>query len=229
MSKMRRLQLLGLAALGVVMTGCDVGDKSRTLVETKPISVEIPKPAAEAGLGAVVDTDPNNGVTKLAMVHNYGARSDAFALLPVERLFERDQTSARLMSEGGGYQNMFVIPEDTSEVAVVTEPVPSWRLSGVVIGDGVAALLDMGGKVIDIHPGMKIPDTDWVVVSIDAERAVLKRDNGKLPRMFVVPLQSGFAPASPVGGSNPAGGSGGGGIGKPGGGKLGGSGVGPGD
>lgn len=213
---------IALCALGLVVAGCDVGDKDKELTRTPPIKIVAPKPAAEAGLEATVDASPQNDVAKVALTRNYGYRADAFALLPVERMFDRNQTTARLMSEGGGYQNLFVAPDEVAAVAPISEPPPAWRLSGVVISDGVAALLDMGGKVIDIHPGMKIPDTEWTVVSIDSERAVLRRDNGKIPRMFAVPLQSGFE--SPSGGGNSGRGGSTGGGGKLGGG-TGGAGV----
>lgn len=224
-SNIYKLPLVGLSVIGIALAGCDVGDKDKTLSRTKPIQLKPEKQPAEAGLNAEVDASPENNVLALASRKYFRPRADAFALLPSERIFERDQMTARLMSEGGGYQNLFVMPDQVAAVAPITEPPPAWRLSGVVISDGVAALLDMGGKVIDIHPGMKVPDTEWTVVSIDSERAVLRRDNGKLPRMFVVPLQSGFDQ-----GTQGSGGGGGnlGGGGKSGGG-TGGTGVAAGD
>jgi hypothetical protein len=202
------LSLVALVALGVVTVGCgDVGDTSKVALGTRPTKAEMPKTSpAEAGVEAVVDTTPTSAPLEIAKRRSFGARGDAFALLPVERVFDQQQTSARLIAEGGGHPSYFAPTEEAVVAPVVTETLPLWRLSGVVIGDGVAALLDMGGRVIDIRPGMKIPDTDWVVASIDAEKAVLRREGNKLPHVFVVPLQGTNAP---TGGGGTGGGKGG--------------------
>lgn len=216
--------IAGLVTLGALSTGCDVGDKTPEIPVVSNPRVEMPTTVADAGIQAVVDQTPEQQAAALAQRRVYMARADAFALLPSERVYDRQQAAARLISEGGGFTTMFVAPEEPVVTVAVTEPLPNWRLSGVVIGDGVAALLDMGNSVIDIRPGQKVPDTDWVVVSIDAERAVLRRDNGKLPRYFVVPLSSANeSPSSPQGGGNSGGGGGGGKLGP---GSLGGGGAG---
>jgi hypothetical protein len=66
----------------------------------------------------------------------------------------------------------------------VVEPQPYRRLSGIVVGDSVLALIVMGdgaGPQI-IRPGLRIPNSPWRVISIDEEQAVLRRDGDVLPR-----------------------------------------------
>ncbi|MBS1723520.1 MAG: hypothetical protein JSS66_11265 [Armatimonadetes bacterium] len=212
--KLNKSWILIALGAGVLAGGCDVGDKSPQPLRTAEINAKDPKFAAEAGLNATVDATPPFQPMQLAKSKYFGSRGDAFALLPAERAFNGSQLAANLVSKGGGFSAMFTEPEEVVEAAPVTEPLPLWRLAGVVIGDGVSALLDMGTRTIDIRPGMKIPDTDWTVVSIDSDKAVLKRAN-KLPHTFTVPLQSKNA----GGGGGTGGGTGGSGGGTGGGGK----------
>lgn len=189
-----------LLAAAIVSTGCDVGDKTAEIPSVTNPRIEMPTTVADAGIAAQVDQTPEQQAMSIAQKRAFVTRADAFALLPIERMFDRQQSAARLVSEGGGFVNMFTTPEEAVVTVAVTEPLPNWRLSGVVIGDGVAALLDMGNTVVDIRPGQKVPDTEWVVVSIDPERAVLRRDNGKIPKYFVVPLSSANEANTPQGG-----------------------------
>lgn len=200
-----------VAALAL-LAGCDVGDKTPELTRTPPKNYPEVKFAAEAGIGATVNADPANSAMQLAKNKSFGVRYDSFALLPSERTFDRSQTSARLVNEGGGFITAFELPDEAPAEPVVVETLPNWRLSGIIVSDGVAALLDKGNEVIDIRPGQKIAGTDWTVVSIDEERAVLRRNNGKLPKTFVVPLQSAGAGSATGGGDGGTGG--GGGLGK---------------
>lgn len=197
-----------LGALAVVLTGCDVGDKTQELTTVPPYNPPAHQPAAAAGIGAAVVATPGNDALQLAQTKFFRTRRDAFALLPSEATFERAQTSFRLLNDGGGFATMFTEPEAKDDVAPVVEPLPAWRLTGVIIGNGVVALLDTGNEVFDIRPGMKIPNSDWTVVSIDSDRAVLRRPAGKLPTVFVVPLQGAPPRDQPSGGTG--GGTGGG-------------------
>ncbi|MEZ5163346.1 MAG: hypothetical protein R2688_06260 [Fimbriimonadaceae bacterium] len=46
------------------------------------------------------------------------------------------------------------------------EPRPTWRLSGIVISEGVVmALLDRGSSVDLIRSGSPVPGTEWVCVA----------------------------------------------------------------
>lgn len=200
---------IALGVLTVALTGCDVGNKTDELTTVAPYNPPAHQPAAAAGIGAAVVATPGNDALQLAKTKFFRTRRDAFALLPTEAKFERAQTSFRLLNDGGGFATMFTEPEMKEEAAPVVEPLPAWRLTGVIIGNGVVALLDMGNEVIDIRPGMKIPNSDWTVVSIDADRAVLRRPAGKLPTVFVVPLQGAPPKNLPAAGGN-QGGTGGG-------------------
>jgi hypothetical protein len=123
-----------------------------------------------------------------------------------------------------------VVPtlDDPEDEPPVYEPVPNWRLSGVLIGSGVMALLDTGPTTYEIRPGMQIPGTEWRVVAIDSDRALLARDGNKLPKEFYVGLSGpitgdgvtvagggtgGNAGGPAGGGGNPRGGRGGLGLG----------------
>lgn len=216
-----------VALVAVSVTGCDAGDTSETYNGTVPFKGEAPAAAAEAGLEAKVDARPENQPMELAKKKYFPVRGDAFALNSTERAFDRAQLAARLVSDSGGFSNMFSVPDEAADLPPVSEPLPLWRLSGVVISDGVAALLETGTRTIEIRPGMKIPDTDWTVVSIDANRAVLKRSGNKLPKTFVVELKGSFSSGTPGGGGGGGGGGSTGGGGAAGG-KKGGPAGGPG-
>lgn len=149
----------------------------------------------------------------LAQASTFVTRTNPFALLPQEYSFNREQWVERILQMQGGFSNYYVIRPDVEDEPPVVEPTPAWRLSGIIIGDGISALLDMGpGEDLIIRPGTRIPDTEWVVVSITEEYAVLERGGNRLPRRFIVPL------AGPLEGmpQAPAGGGGGGaGVGSP--------------
>jgi len=110
-------------------------------------------------------------------------------------------------------------------------PVPQgWRLSAILIGDGVGALLERApGDTIEIRPGQQIQGTEWTVVSIDEERAVLRRSADMRPSTFVVRLQSRGADFGRGGGGGGNTGGGGGGGRTGGGGGIDGEGGGMGD
>jgi len=109
-------------------------------------------------------------------------RSDVFALLTSERKFEQDQLAERLITEGGGFSLYYEQPDEESEPPPPTRvPVPLWRLAGVVLSNGVVALAEIrttqGSQYVDLRPGtiITVGDVQWQVVSIDEERAVVKR------------------------------------------------------
>lgn len=218
-----RLQTLGLAGMAlVVVAGC--GDTTRPSSIGAPPqgtarSGEIPKISAEAGIpvGGIVAGAPD--VMAIAKTMGFGSRSNAFALMANEVTFDREQTAARFVSEGG-WRFDYEEPEaDTSE-RIERVPVPRWRLAGVLVAESVTALLDMGGQVIEIRPGMTIPGTTWVVVAIDEEKAVLRNTRNVDPREVTVRLQSAIFGLPGGGGGDggaPAGGGGGRGAqGRPG-------------
>ena len=172
-------------------------------------------PAADAGV--TVQANPGIDAEKfhnLVTSRSFSSRSDPFALLAMEKKFDVSQNAERLLGLGGGYSlDWKPAPEPEPEPI---EPQPYRRLAGVMVGDSIAAIIDMGdGKGTQIiYPGETIPGTEWTVVSIDSEKAVLRRPGKKKPKEVIVPL------AASMGGIVLPGGGGGttpGGTGRPGG------------
>jgi hypothetical protein len=89
-----------------------------------------------------------------------------------------------------------------------------------VVGDSVLALIDMGNGTTElIRPGQRIPGSEWTVVSIDEEKAILRRGGNRLPRQVTVRLElpppgfggggnTGGFPGGPTGPGGPPGGPG---------------------
>ena len=123
-----------------------------------------------------------------ADTEDFAYRSDPFALLPEERTFDLDQHAERLISTNSWSLEITPTLDMDEDAPPVLQPLPVWRLSGIIVSNGVLALLDMGGRTIEIRPGTRIPGTPWTVVSIDEERAILKRDDNVLPSEFAVEL-----------------------------------------
>jgi hypothetical protein len=143
---------------------------------------------------------------------SFGSRLNPFGLLAREAKFNQEQVAERIISEAGGWSVSFELPDETPvEQEVRLEPTPIWRVSGILIGETVVALLDTGTATYDLRPGMRVPGTEWTVISIDEERIVLQRDGAALPKQFSVPLAgplggSALAPSGPTGGfGGPAG------------------------
>ncbi len=144
---------------------------------------------------------------ELVAATKYGApRANPFALTKAEMQFDRAQSSERLLSTAGWVQE-FEVPVDKDK-DIVYEQQPPRRLMGIVVGDAIYAVIDMGdNKGVIIHPGMVVPNTPWYVVSIDEEKAVLRRDGNVYPKEIVVRLQ-GASSLSGGGGTTTRGGSG---------------------
>lgn len=170
----------------------------------------------DAGIRVEPTEDPEFKETKdLALAKNFRSRPDPFSLLAIEQAFEKSQSRERVFSEIAGWTTMFTPPEEKPDEEEILEPPPTGiRLSGIILSQGVVALLEYPGKpgAIDIRPGTKIPDTEWTVVSIDLEKAILRRTSNKQPKQIVVLLQNrldGGQPATPGntgGAGNPFGG-----------------------
>jgi hypothetical protein len=173
------------------------------------------KPPSAAGVE--VKTPPAGGPlwTQLISSRAFSARPDPFALQPKERAFETGQTGERLYSTYGWRSDDFT-PQVEVVVIPTVEPQPYRRLAGVIVGDSVLALIDMGdGQLQLIRPGQQIGG--WTVASIDADKAILTRQGNVLPHSVTVRLEE---PNGGGGGGNrPGGGAPGGG--RPGGGPPG--------
>ena len=152
----------------------------------------VPLLKADAGVPVVLAPDPNFDKAKaVAMSKEFGRRSDPFSLLAVERMFEQNQSNERVATEYGGWFSREFEENDPGarDAAIVVEPQPYRRLSGILLGNGVSALIEMeDGRVWEVVPGSQIPGTDWVVISIDSERAILRRSGNKLPKQIIVRL-----------------------------------------
>jgi hypothetical protein len=187
----------GLVA-ALTMVGCNAG----------PALTDVPPPATATVQAPQIDfgTLPGTAVPVVdkpeAVFHQQAtlvasktgpARHDPFALTASEKAFDTNQSTARLFSQSGGFTLLYDVPPEVSpaELVPVTEPQPYRRLSGIIVGDSVYAILETGtGSTEIIRPGMRIPNTEWTVVSIDTEKAVLRRSGNVLPHVVTVRLES---------------------------------------
>jgi hypothetical protein len=122
----------------------------------------------------------------------------------------------RVFGQIGGFTVQYTPPEvESPEPQDFPEPQPYRRLAGVVVGDSVLALIDMGdGTLRVIRPGETIEGTEWRVASIDSDKAILRRSGNRTPRQVIVRLES---PPAGIGGGGFPGGAPGGFPGGPGG------------
>jgi hypothetical protein len=223
-------------AFGIAAIGCQEASAplSAPVVTLPPNNFD---PGVDAGWGNVVKKGDAAQLASLKTrgTGNHGQsftpRNDPFALLAEERAFHINQSSERVLSEAGGFSFDYEEPPPAVDVEV-QEPQPYRRLAGVIVGESVLGLIDMGdGRPLEIiRPGQRIPNSEWTVVSIDEEKAILRRSGNRLPRQIVVRLESppfnpnqggGGAPGGPgfgPGGGGAPGRPGGAGPGRPGGG-----------
>jgi hypothetical protein len=167
--------------------------------------VEQPQATASAGILPIPVGQPTLVVD---LVKNYKPpqpRPDPFSLEPPEQQYEIKQTNARIFATTGAFFPSLFVPKQEQVQIEYTEPQPYRRLAGVLVGDSVMAIIDMGdGRPMEvIRPGMQIPNSPWRVISIDEEKAVLKRSGNVKPKEIVVRLETpGFSrPSAPAGGN----------------------------
>ncbi|MBN9500394.1 MAG: hypothetical protein BGO01_03440 [Armatimonadetes bacterium 55-13] len=213
-------------ALSLILTGC--GSDSEGPLEA--VTITLPNEKFDANVDAGDQVQPGD-LTLVAELKNrnsgnhgqsFASRTDPFALMAEEKAFEVSQSSERLLADSG-FSFDYEEPEQKDDTPVL-EPQVYRRLAGVIVGESVLALIDMGdGRPLEIiRPGQRIPNSEWTVVSIDDEKAILRRNGNKLPRQIVVrlesppfnPNQGGGAPGGPNGG--PGGAPGRGAPGRPG-------------
>jgi len=213
---------LAVAGIALGIVGCGQEQTAAAPATVTGVArVEEPVIQADAGVDLLNPEAEMPDIMTVAQGRNFGSRNDPFSLLAVEAAFNQAQMAEKVLADFGGFSIEFQEPEEAVEDEPVFQPRPAWRLAGVVISDGIVALLDMGGgQVIEIRPGQRVGQTEWVCVSIDAERAVLRRPGNTLPREIVVNLEG------PIG--NMGGGGGGGGGTAPGGSRGGSRGASPG-
>jgi len=191
-------RILALAAVVIAAIGCGGGGSSSggaaasgTPAATTTTTTYTP-PNVEAGIPVERSTDNKPYLSLVAASKKFGYRPDPFALTKEEEAYDRQQDAERVMGAMGGFTVRFDLPEDKSVQVVPEEPQPYRRLAGVVVGDSVLAIIDMGnGRPVElIRPGMKVPDSEWTVVSIDEDKAVLHRDGPTPPHTVTVRLES---------------------------------------
>ncbi len=197
----------GVAALVMVGCGTSIPEDTDT-PPTYTVKDEAWTPHTNAGIPVTQGADADGKVFKALAANKKlqagPARPDPFALTGLERQYDIKQTSYRVFA-GPGFFNEFTPepPPDTTPPAL--EPQPYRRLSGIVVGDSILGIIDMGNGTPPqvIRPGQQIPNSEWKVVSIDEEKAVLRRGGNVLPKEIVVRLESPPGGAFGGGGNNP--------------------------
>lgn len=194
----------GLAALAV--SGChnEVEDVNPPApVHYPPVGTT--QTTAVAGV-PVQNPGPASLVTALIQSYQPHSRIDPWALTREEISFEAKERNARVFATTGNYFPAVFVPQVERTTIVTQEPQPYRRLAGVLVGESVMAIIDMGdGRPMElIRPGMQIPNSPWRVISIDEEKAVLRRSGNKLPKEIVVRLETpAFAPGTIAPGEQP--------------------------
>jgi|SRR5579862_3658518 len=163
-------------------------------------------------------------------------RQDPFGLSPQEKAFDLQQETERLVQEGGTMATDYEPPPPPDDTPLAEEPQPYRRVSGILVGDSVLAIIEMGeGSPVIVRPGEYVPNTPWFVVSIDEEKVVLRRKGPVNPKQITIRLEqrppnavgagaggnAGFGPGGnrngpggpQMGGVSGAGGNGGGAVG----------------
>jgi hypothetical protein len=189
------------AALATVSAATLVGcNMTGALEAPEPVAAAAaPKvdytPTSEAGVqpSAVVDS---TRLSKLIVQRNAAgangvSRSDPFALTTQEKSYERLQDLERIFGSSGGFGTVPLTQKPVVEEEVVPpEEQPYRRLSGIVVGDSVLAILEEGGVSTIVTPGMKLPNSPWRVASIDQDKAVLVRSGKVKPSQVIVRLET---------------------------------------
>ncbi len=206
-----RIETLALIAVVGAVAGCGGGDRGgglrrlrRRRLRLRPLPRTTHLKNVDAGIPVTESTDPKPYL-RLVAASNYGHRSDPFALTSEEAAYDRQQNTERILSTMGSWKTEYVAPPDEDKTVPPEEPQPYRRLAGVVVGDSVLAIIDMGnGQTELIRPGMKIPNSEWTVVSINEDHAILHRGGDVAPHTISVRLES--PPAGSMGGGGSFGG-----------------------
>ncbi|MEQ1822686.1 MAG: hypothetical protein ABL949_09260 [Fimbriimonadaceae bacterium] len=227
-----KCKVLTLTCLALVAIGCNGPDPTSNLNTKGAKKLEPVVHTAEAGVLVAASTASSEQlVRKQAEELSVQSRSNPFFLLGPEMSYEKAQFAENMTGQMGFYRMAGFSKPVPPQPTFINEAQPPRRLAGVLIGDSVSGLIDMndgtsGLKVI--RPGSELKgqsgQVDWVVQSIDEEKAILvRKDPNRYPRRVVVRLQqdlgtdSGGSEAgggntggnAPAGGGNTGGGGGG--------------------
>ncbi|MBX3097027.1 MAG: hypothetical protein KF812_09210 [Fimbriimonadaceae bacterium] len=202
--------VLGAVAISLGVAGCSPLTFEEPRAPRNPGPAENPELVAAAGV-AVPLPGPETALETIeeGKLRYFPYRSDVFALLSSERAFDRSQLAERLISEGG-FAMYYEPPAEEAEPPPPTRaPVPQWRLAGVLLSNGVVALAEIptqtGTRYFDLRPGtiITVGETQWQVVSISEERAIVKRLGPGPEQYEEIRLTEGFGR---LGGGNQGGG-----------------------
>jgi len=224
-----RIQSLALVAFAGALAGCGGGSGSgatdtgtpAAASTTSSTTVAYTPKNVDAGVPVTQSAD-TKGYHDLVVAANYGHRSDPFALTSEEAAYDRKQNTERVLSSMGSWRTEYEAPPEEDKTVAPEEVQPYRRLAGIVVGDSVLAIIDMGDgqQTQIIRPGQKIEGTEWTVVSINQDHAILHRGGNVAPHTISVRLET--PPAGSMGGGGgfggpPAGSApGGGGMSTPG-------------
>ena len=220
--------ILALSIVAAAMVGCGGGGGGSTSTggtqstdtsSASSASATYTPKGVLAGLPVDKSTDMKQYTELVAASARYGTRPDPFQLTSEEVSYDKNQNVERVLGSLGGFTTQYTVPPEESKEVEQQEPQPYRRLAGIVVGDSVLAIIDMGdGRASTIiRPGMKIPNTEWTVVSINEDRAILHRDGNVGPHTISVRLeeppfgtstgfggaQTGGAPTGPQGRRGP--------------------------
>lgn len=178
---------------GLSLVGCKTGT-------TDPNASQAPAPKTAAapkvnfGTDVGIPLDPQTD--SATQLHNLYAqldvrpRQDPFSLTPQEIAYDKAQQSERLVQQEGQLAPMFEVPPPPDDTPPYEEPQPYRRVSGILVGDSVLAIIEMGeGAPVIVRPGMYVPNTPWFVVSIDEEKVVLRRQGAVNPKEITIRLE----------------------------------------
>ena len=214
--------ILAIAAVSAALVGCgggggtpaSAGTQASDASSSTASSVSYTPKNVLAGLPIDKSADGKPYAQLVAASVKYGHRGDPFQLTSEEAAFDKQQSVERVLGSLGGFTTQYNVPPEESKEVEPMEVQPYRRLSGIVVGDSVLAIIDMGdGRAATIiRPGMKIPNTEWTVVSINEDRALLHRDGNVGPHTISVRLEEPpFGATSGFGGQQNRGGPQGGG------------------
>ncbi len=192
------LKAMAAGTLAAALSGCNLtGAMDPPAAFPAGVSIERKPfvPSSSAGLAVTPDPDGKKLAKLVAVRDQAGSfgtvRPDPFALTADERIFEGTQLTERVFGSNAGFSTQVTKKPDVEYEVTPPEPQPYRRLSGIVVGDSILAIYEEEGRLPEIvTPGSQIPNSPWRVVSIDTDKAVLRRSGNVRPTQIVVRLET---------------------------------------